>query len=415
MDIALERKAARFPVKRQLLAAGIALLLFSGYQFLKPSSEQRVARNSLLFGTVRRGDMSVEVEGYGVLRSDKQKLLTALTSATVEEIVLKPGATVTADSVILRLGNPELLQEVERAEQNLIQQKANLRQLMLNNSRSVMTEDSTRARLTASYESTKFRRQGEEKLVEQGIVSRLDYNTTRLQEAQLAERIRILNEQRAQLLLMQQESVKIQQEQINQAMSMHATAKNRVERLVVKAGLDGILQNLPVELGQSVPAGQALALVGSTQDLVALVRVPQTRAERVKVGQAAIIDTRTEQVPGKVTRIDPAVTEGTVTVEIAFAGAPPVGARPELSVNSRIVTETLRDVLYVERPVNVAENSKARVFKVSDGSGNAAAAELTFGVENDRYIQVAAGAAVGEKLILSDMKGYEARELSIER
>lgn len=415
MDIVKERKASKFPSRRhQLFGAVGALLLFSGYQLLRPSSEQRVDRKALLFGTVQRGDLSVEVEGYGVLRSDKQKLLTALTAATVEEIVLKPGALVKADSVILKLGNPDLIQEVAGAERDLTQQRANLRQLILNNRRNVMSEDSSLAQLKSSYESTKFRREGQQKLVEEGIVSRLDYNTTRLREEQLAERIRILNEQREQLLLMQEEAVKIQHEQINQAMGQYATAKNRVERLIVKAGIDGILQNLSVELGQSVQAGQALALVGSTDDLVALVRVPQVRADRVKVGQKAIIDMRTAEVAGVVARIDPAVEGGTVTVEVSFTQQLPAGARPELSINGRILTESLSNVLYVERPVNVSENSKAQLFKASDDLSEASKVELSFGIESGRFIQVTAGAAAGAKLILSDMKAYDrVRELSI--
>ena len=414
MDIIKDKGTRKLSLFKKAALAVLAVVAFSGYQLMQPSSNQKVAQSQVLFGTVQQGNLQVQVDGYGILRSDKQKLLTSLTVATVDEIVLKPGALVEPDSIILKLSNPELLQTVRQAEQILSQQIANLQQLRLNNQRDILAEESRLAELNADYEVAVFRLEGEEQLVAEGIVSKLDYTTSRLQKEQLAKRVEILKEQRQQLLKVHEESVKIQQEQINQAQNDLELAKNRVERLTARASMAGVLQELPVELGQSVAAGQALALIGSTDDLVALIRVPQTRAENVKLGQTAIVDTRRDKISGTVARIDPAVTDGTVLVEIQLTEELPASARPELTVNGTILTETLNDVLYIERPVAATENSRMSLFKLMPGGDTANATALTFGVENGRYIQIAAGAKEGDTFILSDTSRYDPQtELTI--
>ncbi len=407
MDI-IQPKSKRKVSTTVVVAAGILIaVLFCVYQFMQPASSQKVKQSEVLTGIVKRGDMNVEVKGYGVLRSDKQKLLTSMSSATIEEIVLKPGALVKPDSVILQMSNPELVLDLELSRQKENQEKANLRQLKLNNIRDLMSEEAAIAQLTASYKSVKMQRIAEEQLVDKGVVSRLAFNATKTDEEQLFERIEIQGKRRAQLLLVHDEAINIQKEQINQAHSNYQTIMNRVDSLTVKAGIEGVLQRLSVELGQSVTAGQALALVGSTNDLVALIQVPQTQAEKVQVGQSAYIDTRADKVKAVVTRISPAVAEGTVTVELAFSDLPPSSARPELNVNGTIFTQTLSSVWYIERPLNVGENSKNFLFKLSPQKTEAIASEVTFGTEAGRYIQIVKGANEGEIFILSDMDSFD--------
>lgn len=405
MDVIKEKKRTIDP-KSKILWVVVALLVFSGYQFMRPSSSEKVVADELMYGTVQQGDMKVEVEGYGVLRSDRQKLLTAFSGATIEEILLKPGATVTSETVIMRLSNPELEREVQRAEQNLSQQKADLRRLKLSHKRDVLLERAQLAELEANYKVAKFRYSNEKKLKDSGTVSELDFITSMHRHEQLETNLMIRQDLQVQLDLINSEMIKIQQQQINQAESLYQTALNRVERLTLRAGMNGVLQDMPVELGQSVIAGQALALIGSTDDLVALIRVPQTQAERIKIGQATLLDLRTEKTQGKVTRIVPAVEEGTVTIEVAFAGNVPASARPELSVNGTIVTATLSDIWFMERPINALENGHLKLFKLSEDASEAQPVPVSFGVENGRFIQITAGVQAGDRFILSDMRKF---------
>lgn len=416
MDIAKTPKKSTFGTKQKLLIGALALVALTGYQLFQPSSSQKVERKEILIGTVQQGDMKIQVDGYGLLRSDKQKLLTSLTNATVEEVVLKPGAMVTPDSIILRMSNPELLLEVERAKRNLNQEKANLRQLKLTNQRDLMAEKATLAQLVADHKATKMRRIAEQDLVEKGIISTITFNTTKVNEEQLAERIVIQKQRNEQLQLMQEEAIKIQQEQIKQEQGLFQSISNRVDRLTVRAGINGVLQGLRVELGQSVNPGQALALVGSTQDLMALIRVPQTQVQQIQVGQSALIDTRRDKIDGEVVRINPAVEEGTVTIEVAFNQPLPDSARPELNVDGTIFIETLKNVQFIERPVNVSQNNRRALYKLNADEDTATATDLVFGAEAGRFIQIVSGANKNEKFILSDMARYDAKNtISITR
>ena len=410
MDIAKKPQKSKLSLKNKLIIGAVALLAFSGYQLMQPSSGQKIDRKELLIGTVQQGEFKIQVDGFGLLRSDKQKLLTSLTNATVEEVVLKPGAMVTPDSVILRLSNPELMLEIERAKQSLSQEKANLRQLKLTNQRNIMGEEAVLAELKADHKATRMRRLAEEKLVKDGIISTITYNTTKVNEELLAERIEIQEKRNKQLVLMQEETIKIQEEQINQEEALFEAISNRVDRLTVKAGLHGVLQSNRVELGQSVVAGQALSLVGSTEDLMALIRVPQTQAQKIRIGQQAVVDTRRDKIDGEVVRINPAVEEGTVTIEVAFKEALPDSARPELNVDGTIFIETLKNVKFIERPVNVSQNNRKTLYKLASDGDTATTTDMVFGAESGRYIQIKSGADKDEKIILSDMTRLDLKD-----
>ena len=406
MDIAKPKSSFRF--KRPLIVAGamfIALALLTGV-VVQPAGQQKVERNKLLLGTVQRGELQVAVDGYGVLRSDKQTLITALTSATVAEVLLRSGAEVEADSIILRLSNPELLQEVEAANMALVQEQANLRRLKLNNQRELLAEQATLAELTATFKSVQLRCEAERGLAG-GAVSMLAYKTTLLQQEQMQERVNLQGQRIAQLKDVMREALIIQQEQINQVTARHQTMQQRAERLTVRAGIKGVLQRLPVELGQSVAAGQELALVGSDKDLKALIRISQSKAEQLKVGQTAKINTRREQVAGVLTRITPEVRDGTIEVEIAFTEGVPASARPELNVDAQIFTASLKDVLFIERPMNAQSHANVSVFKLLDNNKSAKLQDLSFGEDSGKFIQIKKGAQEKDRFILSDMNSMQ--------
>lgn len=414
MDVVKQKPVHNQYKRTAIIILGIAVTCIVAMLLMGKESHRQVNRNQLVLSTVKQGDLRIQVQGYGVLRSHRQKLLTSLTSATVEEIVLRPGAKVTPDSIILRLNNPELHEEAERARMQLNQEKANLRKLELNNQRELLAEESNLADIVARFNMVKLRREAEQELVDKGIVSRLTYNTTVLEQEQLHESMQIQRNRIAQLKLVNQEGLNIQQEQINQTEALYLTVQNRVDALAVKAGINGILQRLPVELGQSIPAGQELALVGSELDLLALIRVPQAQAEKIQLGQTAEVTTRRDLIPGKVSRITPEVQEGTVTVEIQFTAALPASARPELNVDAVIYTAELKNTLYIDRPVNVRVNSNNSLYKLDPTRQMAEYSEVRYGEDAGKYIQLLEGATLNDTFIVSDMTGFtDSKRISI--
>lgn len=375
-----------------------------------------INRTDLLVDTVKRGDIEVVIEGYGVLSSDKQQLITAFSPATVKEIVLKPGAHVQADSIIVQLENPELLQQLENAKQQLVQAKANLRQLKLNNQREILNESATLAEISASHETAVLKRLAEETLVESGIVSRLDFQQSVLDEKQLKKRIEILTERSKQLVLVHQESVNIQQERVNQQQGSVDIAQSRIDKLTVRAGFDGVLQRLSVELGQSLAVGQEVALIGSATDLIALILVPQSQAQQIRIGQSAEIDTRRDKISGTVSRIDPVVVDNTVEVEIALLGELPASARPQLSIDGVITADTLINVNYITRPAGVKSNSTAPLYKLSSDQTLASIHSVKFGRQAGNFIELVSGVNPQEQFIISDLRNIQTTHdtLSIE-
>lgn len=415
MDVK-KSKAKKSKFKSMPIIAGLGLSLLAALTWYVSihAGATTIKRNDMLFGTVKKGDLQVEIEGYGALRSDRQLLITSLTRATVQEIILKPGALVTPESIIVQLANPELQQLVDSAEQELSQRKANLRQLKLNQQRELLNETASYAEMEASYETAKVRLEAQSGLVKSGIVSALDYKESVVHEAQLKKRLDIHQQRTAALKLVNQEAINIQLEQIKQQQGQLDIAQNRLDRLSVKAGFSGVLQRLSVELGQSLAAGQEIALIGSVQDLIALVRVPQSKAQQIFIGQKAIVDTRRDKIIGRVARIDPVVVENTVEVEITLPDNLPNSARPQLSVDAVIITETLTDVTYIERPVNGKANSNSRLFRLDESNDYAMRTEVEFGKEMGRYIEIIKGGKVNDTFIVSDLSQLKKSELTIE-
>ncbi|GLS26642.1 efflux RND transporter periplasmic adaptor subunit [Marinibactrum halimedae] len=377
----------------------VALFLWSW----KKSALVSVSRNEILIERVDQGDLDVITKGFGILSSNKQQLLTTLTQASVKEIVLKPGAYVKPDSIIARLENPELVQEVESARQELVQSRANLRQIKLNNQREILNETANLAEMTALYESAMLTRQAEEELVEEGIVSQLSYQESVLEEKQLAKRIDLLQQRIEQLKLVHRESINVQQERIKQQQGQLNIRQARVDALEVKAGISGVLQRLSIELGQSLAAGQEIALIGSVTDLIALIRVPHGQVQQVVVGQSAVIDTRRDKIEGVVTRIDPIVQDNTVEVEIKLPEDLPASARPQLNVDADIIADKLNNIVYIKRPANVKPFSEISLYRLDAETSTANLRTLKLGRQAGRYIEIVSGAEADDVFIISDL------------
>ena len=406
MDVIKSSKHNKWaiPKKTKLLLVIIATIVGLTVWASNKSDGLAVERKDLLVDIVKSGDLEVIIDGYGTLTSDKQQLITAYSSATVKEIILKPGAEVKSDSIIVRLENPELLQQLENAEQELIQTNANLRQLKLNNQREALNESATLAEIGARFETASLIRQAQESLVKTGIVSTLTFQETLLEEQQLKKRIKIFERRSEQLMLVHEESVNIQQERVNQQKGRVNIAQSRINKLTVKAGFDGVLQRLSVDLGQSVAAGQEIALIGSVTDLIALIRVPQNQIQQIHIGQQAVIDTRRDKITGTVARIDPVVVENTVEVEISLPKKLPASARPQLSVDGVIIADTLKNVSYIKRPAGIKSNSTAQLYKLDSSQEHALLHSIHFGQQAGNFIEIISGAAPQEHFIISDLR-----------
>ncbi|TQV88820.1 efflux RND transporter periplasmic adaptor subunit [Aliikangiella coralliicola] len=366
-----------------------------------------IHRSEILVDEVKVGDLEVVVDGYGKLTPAKQKLVTAPATATVKEILLKPGATVSTGSLIVVLENAELLQQVENERQRLDELRANLRQLEVNQKRELLSEDISLTEVTSRYESVRLKRIAEEKLVEQGVFSRLNFEQLLLEESTLKGKIDIQTEQRVQLTKVHQEAVSIQREKIKLQQRKHLLAEKLLSQLEVRADFDGILQRLSVELGQSLQAGQEIALVGSISEQIAELRVPQSQAHQIVVGLKVLISTLNEKFEGRVIRIDPVVDKNTVTVDIQLPGNLPSSVRPQSAVDGKIITDNLNNVLYIERPANSHSNSEGEIYLLDRSFQSARLKKIKFGRRAGRYIEIISGVTQGEKLILSDMSNYK--------
>lgn len=405
MDIKKNKPQNRW--KKPLIAAAVlSSVLLLGSLVASPVADHNINRSQLLLGTVKRGDLQVSVDGYGVLRSNKQRLISAESPATVAEILLRPGAEVSADAVIMQLQDPQLQQEFDTAVMAVSRQQAALKRGQLANQRELLAEEAVLAELTAQRDTQKLRLTATRDLAERGVIPAIEFQSSELQERQLSERIVLQKQRLQQLREVATEDLNIATEELNQAKALLQRLEQRVAKLTVRAGIAGVLQRLPVELGQSVTAGQELALVGSSQDLQALIRVSQSKVEQLRVGQSAIVNTRRETAQAQVSRITPQVQEGTVEVELRFIDAVPASARPELNVDAQIFTADLKNVLYIERPVNVQSHASANLFRYDQPNQQLQITALQFGDEAGRYIALQAGASAGDTFVISDMATF---------
>lgn len=412
MDV---KKDKQIQSKEKMLpfAGGVLCILLGLFIWHEFNNGVSVDRSDILLSKVKQGDLRVEIEGYGNLRSDKKLLLTSLTSATVQEIVLKPGAVVAKGSVIVRLTNPEVQQRVDRAALELSKSKAHLRELKLNHKIATLDENAALTEMEALYETAKAKLEAQSSLIKYDMVSELDYNESLVRVAQLKKRLKFQKERVATLKLVNDDSVSLQQEQIKQQQFELDIARNQFDKLTVKAEFDGVLQSLSVDLGQRLEAGEEIALIGSVQELIALVRVPQGKAQQISIGQEAIVDTRRDKIIGSVSRIDPVVVENTVEVEIALPKSLPASARPQLSIAAVIITETLTNITFIERPVNGKANSTISLFLVDESSDTAEKTLVKFGQEAGRYIEIVEGGKVDDTFIISDLSALKKTKLII--
>lgn len=386
-----------------IITAVCAAVTLSFWVFSQPSGSEKVASNQIWTDNVKIGDLVLEVEGYGKLKSKQQRLLTTPANATVEEILLKPGSLVSKDSIIVRLSNPVISQQVKEAERNFSNAKSMLLQVGLKQKRELLAHQASQEQLMSELELAELKMLAEEELVKKGIVSQLTFKRSQLDFRQLSRRITIEKTRLTQLGEVHQQELAIEQDKIEQQKEIVAVITEQFNRLTVRAGIDGVVQNLAVELGQSVALGEQVALVGSVDSLFAMINISQSDVELIALDQVVHIDTRGGKITGKVQRINPLVKQGMISIEVSLTSELPNNARPDLNVDGVISTGTLFQVMYIKKPVNANTGMKTELFKVDKEQNKAQKVAVSFGQESGEYIQIIAGALEHDTFILSDM------------
>ena len=409
MDIARVGVAQHKRRRLQLVAGGAAVLLVLvtvGLARLKPAAPS-VDRSTVWIGRVERGEMLRQVRGSGTLVPEEIRWIPAATSGRVERRLLEPGAVVDADSVILALSNPQVEQETVDAESQLHiaeAELANLRAQLENQAISFKVEV---ARIDSEAEQAELQAEANEELAKKGLISSVELKLTRAQASSLATRAE-LERQRVEVFARSiTAQVAAQQAEVEQRRAMHGLRRRMLDSLTVRAGSAGVLQDVTVEVGQQVTPGMNLARVAEPSHLMARVRVPATQARDVTVGLDATVDVRSGVIPARVARIDPAVREGTVTVDLSLAGELPRGARPDLNVDGTIELERLEDVVFVGRPAFGQEGATVGLFRIEPDGNHASRVQVMLGRTSVNTIEVVKGLEPGDDVILSDTSRFD--------
>ncbi|MGH9348678.1 MAG: efflux RND transporter periplasmic adaptor subunit [Vicinamibacterales bacterium] len=411
VDIARDPSFARNKKIRRVVFAAVGVLIIVLVSVvlaqMKPAAPT-VERATVWVDTVKRGSMVRQVRGLGTLVPEDTRWLPATTEGRVERILLRPGAQVTANSVILELSNPQVEQEAINARLALQAAEANLANQRVQLQNELLTQQAGAATVSADYTQARLQAEVNEELAKQELISEL----VRKQSQVRAEELKTRNEIEEKRLSTARESIdarlRVQQAAVDQARAVAALYESRLQALRVRPGFPGVLQQVPVEVGQRVAPGQNLARVADPARLKAELRIAETQAKDIEIGQPAQIDTRNGIIDGRVSRKDPAATNGTVTIDVALTGALPRGAVPDLSVDGTIELERLENVLYVGRPAFGQEESTVGLFKLTDASGEAERTQVKLGRSSVNTIEVQGGLDVGDEVVLSDMSAWDA-------
>ena len=396
---------------RRITYAVVAVLLTGGVTIavsrLRPAAPI-VDRASVWTDDVKRGSMLREVHGLGTLVPEDIRWIPAQTNSTVERIVLRPGANVRPDSIILELSDPQLQRDMLDAQYLLKGAQADYANLKVQVNSALMNQKSTEASVRSDYEQAKIQHEVDDKQAKEGIGSDVTAKLSKVKEDQLAIRLQLEGERTRVATDSAAAQLAAQEARVEQQQALYNLKRGQYESLHVRAGINGVLQLVPVEEGQRVAPGANLARVADPRKLKAEIKIAETQAKDVVIGQKASIDTRNGVVTGRVSRIDPSVQNGTVTVDVTFNGPLPEGARPDLSVDGTIEIENLRDVLYVGRPVNGQSGNTIGLFKLVGDGSEAVRVNVKLGKSSVNTIEVLQGLNVGDKVILSDMTQWDA-------
>lgn len=407
MDVHRPELSHRKRRKRLFVAVAVTVLLAVatfGLSRLKPAAPE-VEASGLFIDTVKRGPMVRQVRGTGVLVPEVVRWIPAATEARVERILVRPGTAVRADTVILELSNPEVERSARDAELQLASAVAELRKREIELQSEILAQQAMAAGVDAQLSDARAQAAVDEELARNGLTSALTRNLSKSRAEQLEHRSAI---EKKRLDIARQAAVaevEMQRARVDQRRAEQALRQQQRGALLVRAGIDGVLQQLPVEIGQRVAAGTNLARVSQPDPLKAELRIAETQARDIAPGQRVTVDTRNGTVEGRVTRVDPSVQNGTIGVDVRFDGPLPKGARPDLTVDGVIELERLADVLYTGRPVQGADHTTIGFFKLT-GDGEAVQTPVAIGRTSVSSVEIRSGLREGDRVILSDMSAW---------
>ena len=362
--------------------------------------------------TVKRGPITLEVRGLGTLVPEQTMLVPATTDGRVQQILIRPGTEVRPDSIIMILTSPELETSTLDAEFAVKAAEADYKNLQVTLDKLKLDMQSTLAQVEADANTAKLQADRDSALAKEGLFSEVDAKISAVKASELANRVKIEKERLSISTAQEEAQLGAQKVKVEQLRGQYMLKKSQVDQLKVKAGFAGMLQQLPtpVEEGQRVAAGTALGKIAQPSKLKAELKIAETQAKDVRIGQHASVDTRNGLIEGRVSRIDPSILNGTVTVDVALIVGKeglPSGARPDLSVDGTIELERLNDVVYVQRPVFGQQDTTIRLFKLEPDGKYANQVKVALGRSSVSTIEIKDGLKVGDVVILSDMSTYD--------
>ena len=411
MDIA--RPELKLQKRRRQIIGGVVALVFIvlvsiGVSRLKPAAPS-VDKGTVYTDTVKRGSMLRQVRGLGSLipTQEDTRQIPAETEATVMRIRVLAGAKVDKDTILLDMSNPQVEQAAVDAQLQVKAAQAELASLKVKLDSDLMTQKAGAATVNADYSEAERQAQTDKQLYHLGVISGLAYKKS----AGKADELSTRHDLEGQKLQINQQSIEsqlmVQQAKVEQLKTLAALKQKQLDALHVRAGIDGVLVDMPVQVGQHVLPGAMIAKVVQPDHLMAELKVPETQARDVQIGEPASVDTHNGVVSGTVMRVDPAVQNGTVTVDVKLTGELPKGARPDLSVDGTIDLEKLDHVLYVGRPAMGQENSTISLFKLDPTGSGAVRVSVKVGRASVNEIEILEGLKEGDTVILSDMSRFD--------
>jgi HlyD family secretion protein len=369
-----------------------------------------VERATVLEDTVKRGSIVRQVRGLGTLVPEDTRWLPSTTDGRVERILLRPGAQVGPNSVILELSNPQVEQEAIGARLALQSAEAALENLRVQLRSEFLTQQSQVAALDAEFQQARMQSEADEQLFKEQLISEITRKQSGLKADTLKKRLALDQERLASAKQSIDARIRVQQAAVDQARAISSLQESRMAALKVTPGFSGVLQQVPVEVGQRVGPGVNLARVADPSRLKAELKIAETQAKDIEIGQMAEVDLRYGVMSGRVSRKDPAAANGTVTVDVSLTGDLLRGAVPDLSVDGTIQLERLENILYVGRPSLGQEQSTVGLFKVVNANGEATRVQVSLGKSSVNAIEVKSGLNEGDRVVLSDMSAWDAFE-----
>jgi HlyD family secretion protein len=412
MDIQRPASVAQAKKRKQIMLGAVAVIVIAVVSValarLQPAAPT-VERATVWVDTVKRGPMVRQVRGLGTLVpvDEARRWVPASTQGRVERIVLRPGVQVTPDTVILELSEPTVQQALNDAEQQLRAAEADYNSAKARLDAEMLNIRSQYAIVRADFENAQTEYEMNRGLAKEGLVSNLILKQTQVRAESLATRHKLEQERLTVAEANAAAQLASAQALIDQRRSNYNLRRQQVDQLRVRAGMHGVLEQVPVEVGQQVQPGTNLVRVADPTRLKAELRIAETQARDLTIGQIASVDTRQGIINGKVIRIDPSAQNGTVTVDVGLEGELPRGARPDLSVDGTIELERLENVLFVGRPAFGQEQSTVGLFRVNAESGEATRAQVQLGRSSVNTIEVLSGLAEGDQVVLSDMSAWD--------